>query len=323
MVTSNLSLPYIAASQAQKHVTHNEAIRILDGLVQLSVVEHGQSIPPTAPSDGDRFGLTDTPEGDWDGYPNHIAAFVDGSWTFYQPREGWRMWCQAQQTLLVYSHAQWVPVVPGFPDQIDDLNRLGINSTSDAQNRLSLSSHASLFSHDGADHRLKINRNGAGDTASILFQSAFSGMAEAGLIGADAFAVKTSADGTSWQTQLELDPARPGTKSPAFFSGRISVALDGVGYIPTPSSGGLIALMMTSSVGFPKPLHSGIFAYDTGASPELQTLIARSGVVNRQSATLTGSTGNVGETSISAGSGALAIENRYEIAREYSYAFLC
>ena len=26
-------LPYILAAQAQKHVTHNEALRILDGLV--------------------------------------------------------------------------------------------------------------------------------------------------------------------------------------------------------------------------------------------------------------------------------------------------
>ena len=32
--TANLSLPYILASQAQKHVTHNEAIRALDCLVQ-------------------------------------------------------------------------------------------------------------------------------------------------------------------------------------------------------------------------------------------------------------------------------------------------
>ena len=35
--TTNLKLPYIAPSQAQKHVTHNEAIRALDALVQLSV----------------------------------------------------------------------------------------------------------------------------------------------------------------------------------------------------------------------------------------------------------------------------------------------
>jgi len=31
-VTPNLQLPYIAASQAQKHVTHNEALRMIDAL---------------------------------------------------------------------------------------------------------------------------------------------------------------------------------------------------------------------------------------------------------------------------------------------------
>ena len=33
--SANLQLPYIMPSQAQKHVTHNEAVRTLDALVQL------------------------------------------------------------------------------------------------------------------------------------------------------------------------------------------------------------------------------------------------------------------------------------------------
>ena len=31
--SSNLKLPFILPSQAQKHVTHNEALQILDALV--------------------------------------------------------------------------------------------------------------------------------------------------------------------------------------------------------------------------------------------------------------------------------------------------
>ncbi len=34
-VSPNLSLPYIQQNQAQKHVTHNEGMRLLDGVVQL------------------------------------------------------------------------------------------------------------------------------------------------------------------------------------------------------------------------------------------------------------------------------------------------
>jgi hypothetical protein len=45
---------------------------------------------------------------------------------------------------------------------------------------------------------VKINKNAAGDTASLLFQSGFSGRAEFGLVGDDDFHVKVSPDGSSW-----------------------------------------------------------------------------------------------------------------------------
>ena len=55
--TTHLLLPYLLAAQAQKHVTHNEALRLLDGLVQLSVLDRDLTAPvrPTIPSDGDRY----------------------------------------------------------------------------------------------------------------------------------------------------------------------------------------------------------------------------------------------------------------------------
>ena len=52
--TPNLSLPYIMPSQAQKHVTHNEALRALDILVQLAVLDRDLTVPPSAPDEGDR-----------------------------------------------------------------------------------------------------------------------------------------------------------------------------------------------------------------------------------------------------------------------------
>ena len=41
--TPNLKLPYIMPSQAQKHVTHNEALRFLDAVVHLSVKSRTQT----------------------------------------------------------------------------------------------------------------------------------------------------------------------------------------------------------------------------------------------------------------------------------------
>ena len=47
--TVNLALPYILSAQAQKHVTHNEALRRLDGLIQL-VLQSETATPPGAPA---------------------------------------------------------------------------------------------------------------------------------------------------------------------------------------------------------------------------------------------------------------------------------
>ena len=45
--TTNLELPYIMASQAQKHVNHNEALKKLDAIVHLAVISRTE-IPDTA-----------------------------------------------------------------------------------------------------------------------------------------------------------------------------------------------------------------------------------------------------------------------------------
>ena len=90
--TPNLALPYIAAAQAQKHVTHNEGIRALDALLQLAVADRDLAAPPPAPSDGERYIVASPASGDWTGAEAHIAAFQDGAWLNYAPREGWLAW---------------------------------------------------------------------------------------------------------------------------------------------------------------------------------------------------------------------------------------
>jgi len=51
----NLNLPYLLAAQAQKHVTHNEALDRLDAIVQLSVLQSDLSTPPALPEVGERY----------------------------------------------------------------------------------------------------------------------------------------------------------------------------------------------------------------------------------------------------------------------------
>ena len=50
--TSRLGLPVIDAAQAQKHVTYNEALILLDALTQLAVENRTLTTPPGTPADG-------------------------------------------------------------------------------------------------------------------------------------------------------------------------------------------------------------------------------------------------------------------------------
>lgn len=205
--TPNLSLPYIAAAQAQKHVTHNEAIRALDAIVQLAVLDRDFTAPPATPSDGDRFIVAVGANGDWAGHDGSIAAWQDGAWMFYAPQEGWLVWIGDEQTLVAYDGAAWVSVGGGGGGAVGSLNPatgglVGINATADLTNRLNVASPAVLFDHDGDDSQVKINKAANTDTAALLFQTAYSGRAEFGLAGNDDFHVKVSADGTSWHEAM-------------------------------------------------------------------------------------------------------------------------
>ncbi len=197
--TTHLLLPYILAAQAQKHVTHNEALRILDGLVQLSVLDRDLTGPPVSPADGDRYIVGSGASGDWAGWELNVALWTDGAWLRLPPRIGWRAWVEDEALLLVYNGASWVGTTP---EALQNLALLGLGTTADATNRLSVSAPASLFSHEGAGHQVKVNKAAAANTASMLFQSGFSGRAEIGLAGSDDLAVKVSADGSAWLDAL-------------------------------------------------------------------------------------------------------------------------
>ena len=205
--TPNLRLPYIMAAQSQKHVTHNEAIRALDAVVQLSVLDRDLSTPPGSPADGARYIVAGSPTGAWSGHAGNIAAYQDGAWTFYAPRQGWISWIGDEDAAVVWDGAAWVALTTGGGGGggSGSFTTLGINATADTTNRLSLAADATLLNHDGDGHQLKINKASASNTASLLYQDAFSGRAELGLAGDDDFHFKVSADGATWKEAILIN----------------------------------------------------------------------------------------------------------------------
>ncbi len=203
--TPLLGLPILDAAQAQKHVTHNEALLLLDAAVHLSVVSRAIAVPPPTPAEAERYLVAAAPTGAWAGQAGKLAIAQAGAWVFVTPRTGWRAWIVDEEQFLIYDGALWRGMPP--PDELANLDLVGVNTTADAGNRLAVSSPAVLFSHAGDDHRLKINKQAGPNTASLLYQTNFSGRAEMGLAGDDDFRLKVSADGATWNDAVVIDRA--------------------------------------------------------------------------------------------------------------------
>ncbi|SFR56087.1 Protein of unknown function [Yoonia tamlensis] len=203
--TPKLSMPLILPAQAQKHVTHNEAIERLDLLVQLTLEQSDAVAPPATPNEGESWAVGVGATGDWAGQDGQIASWRGGGWLFVAPVDGWTAWVRDISELQVLDGGVWVTKGAEFVPQ--NVAMVGINATADATNRLSVSSDATLLNNVGAGHQLKINKAGVGDTGSLLYQSGWSGRAEMGLSGNDDFSIKVSADGANWVAAIGIDGA--------------------------------------------------------------------------------------------------------------------
>ena len=396
-LSANLSLPYLLPAQAQKHVTHNEALQLLDALVQLAVADRNLATPPASPVDGLRHIVPAGATGAWTGWDGSVAQWT-GAWQRLEPQPGWLAFVVDEGLAVVWTGSAWVRT--GVPENVSDAvfslvhaadatrravlslagltagttrsyslpdvsgevallpgaqtftgNKtfsaalaasgsltasgtvttsgtvatigtatgtatygigtgatanaltktvnLGTNggagsttvvnvgsaaagaggtmvvntptvtfanavtqvampqaalgaqtlglggATADATNRLALNAPAALLNHAGAGHQLKINKAAAADTASLMFQTGFSGRAEMGLAGNDAFSVKVSATGSGFADALTISPA---TARAEFAQ---PLLLPGQGAAPTAPAAGRLALYARSRAGAP------------------------------------------------------------------------
>lgn len=206
--TLRLALPFLAAGQAQKHVTHNDALMDLDALVQLRVVARAALSPPPTPAEGDIWLLGAVPLGDWAGQSGHLAEWRDGGWVFHAPRAGWVAWVEDEQALLVCDGSAWRGILDGGTPGL--LALFGLGTTADAANPFAAKLNKALWTARGAgeggdgDLRITLNKEAAGDVLSLLFQSGWSGRAEIGLVGSNDLQFRVSADGSVWQDGLRI-----------------------------------------------------------------------------------------------------------------------
>jgi len=200
--TKNLNIIYLTQNQTNKEILVNEGFLKFDTLMNNGAKSISISTPPSSPEESDLYIIGDSATGDWEGHENKFTYYHSSKgWVILEPNEGMTLWVNDEDKLYSFDGANWV-ASDGSGDEVE---KLGINATADTTNKLSVKSDAILFDNEDSNSQVKVNKNSAGDTASHLFQTNYSGRAEFGLTGSDDFTIKVSSDGTLWNDAITID----------------------------------------------------------------------------------------------------------------------
>lgn len=125
-LSARLALPLLNAGQAQKEVTHNEALTLLDLLTQAVVVAVGGNVPPQAPVAGQCWIVGTLPEGVWSGYPQALAGWSESGWRFCAPVAGMCVWSDADGVEVRFEESGWsIGIVPAAAVKIGGVQVVG------------------------------------------------------------------------------------------------------------------------------------------------------------------------------------------------------
>ena len=106
--TANLQMPLLAQSQAQKHVTVNEALAVLDSVIQLTLESAITATPPSNPQEGQGYVVPTGATGDWAGQDGLLAVLSNGGWRFITPQEGWKAYVKDEAKGYAFDGNRWV-----------------------------------------------------------------------------------------------------------------------------------------------------------------------------------------------------------------------
>lgn len=107
--TGRHNLPLLAVSQAQKEITHNEALVLIDALLH-TAIEGVEMTPPTV-SDADigKCWLVGTgATGLWANKDGQIAICIGGDWRYLFANDGMRLWNRSNGRDSIYSDGIWL-----------------------------------------------------------------------------------------------------------------------------------------------------------------------------------------------------------------------
>ena len=107
-LTARWGLPLLVPGQAQKEMTHNEALAALDVIAQPAVVAAGIDTPPETPEEGACWIVGAAPELAWAGHAGEIAGWTAGGWRFVSPQCGTTVWLCDRNVAARFGDVGWI-----------------------------------------------------------------------------------------------------------------------------------------------------------------------------------------------------------------------
>lgn len=108
MVTSQrFGLPFLAAGQGQKEITHNEALLALDCVLHPCCANGPSDQAPEVPETGMSYLCGPTPSGDWTGHADALACWTDAGWRFVAPVDGLEVLDRSDGRKWLYFSGKW------------------------------------------------------------------------------------------------------------------------------------------------------------------------------------------------------------------------
>ncbi len=105
--SDRFALPLLEAGQAQKEITHNEAVLAVDRLLHLSVAARTLAAPPASPIAGAAWIVAAAATGAWSGHSGSVATWDGAGWSFRAPATGMLAWIDAEGGFAVYRTGAW------------------------------------------------------------------------------------------------------------------------------------------------------------------------------------------------------------------------
>ncbi|MEK6542289.1 MAG: DUF2793 domain-containing protein [Pseudomonadota bacterium] len=107
LTTARLALPLLVAGQAQKEITHNEALTLIDALLFPVAESVEQNAPPAAPAPGQCWLVGAAPTGLWTGNAHALALWTSAGWRFATLPQGSRVAVGSSRTLWNRGATGW------------------------------------------------------------------------------------------------------------------------------------------------------------------------------------------------------------------------